>query len=137
MPLSGIAMIIIAVAICVLVLTLIPTLLTIKRSAASLGELSDMVKGELQPTLKELTSVLTELKTVGGGVAEHTDDVRRFMSALGETGGNLHTINRAVGVVSNVVNTSSALTTGAKVAGKYLLEQYLKKKGGSNHVRPL
>ena len=50
------------------------------------------------------------------------------MSALGETGGNLHTINRAVGVVSNVVNTSSALTTGAKVAGKYLLEQYLKKK---------
>ena len=128
MPLTGIAMIIIAVAICVLVLTLVPTLLTIKRSAASLGELTDMVKGELRPTLKELTSVLTELKTVGGGVAEHTDDVRRFMSALGETGGNLHTINRAVGVVSNVVNTSSALTTGAKVAGKYLLEQYLKKK---------
>ena len=137
MLLTGIALIIIAVAICVLVLTLIPTLLTIKRTAASVGELTDMVRGELQPTLQERTGVLAELKTVGGGVAEHTDDVRRFMSALGETGGNLHTINRAVGVVSNVVNTSSALTTGAKVAGKYLLEQYLKKKGGSNHVRPL
>ncbi len=130
MPLAGIALIIIAVAICILVLTLVPTLLTIKRTAASVGELADMVKGELRPTLQELTSVLGELKTVGGGVAEHTDDVRRFMSALGETGGNLHSINRAVGVVSTVVNTSSAWTTGAKVAGKYILEQYLKKRGG-------
>jgi len=137
MLLTGIALIIIAVAICILVLTLVPTLLTIKRTAASAGELTDMVKEELRPTLQELTSILAELKTVGGGVAEHTEDVKRFMSALGETGGNLHTINRAVGVVSNVVNTSSAWTTGAKVAGKYLLEQYLKKKGGKNHVRQL
>ena len=130
MPLTGIALIIIAVAICILVLTLVPTLLTIKRTAASVGELTDMVKGELRPTLQELTGVLAELKTVGGGVAEHTDDVKRFMSALGETGGNIHTINRAVNVVSSVVNTSSAWTTGAKVAGKYLLDQYLKKRGG-------
>jgi uncharacterized protein YoxC len=134
MPLTGIALIIIAVAICILVLTLVPTLLAMKRTAASVGELADMVKGELRPTLQELTGVLAELKTVGGGVAEHTDDVKRFMSALGETGGNIHTINRAVGVVSTVVNTSSAWTTGAKAAGKYLLEQYLKKKGGKNHV---
>ncbi len=130
MPLTGIALIIIAIAICILVLTLVPTLLTIKRTAASVGELSDMVKGELRPTLRELTGILAELKTVGGGVAEHTDDVKRFMSALGETGGNIHTINRAVNVVSSVVNTSSAWTTGAKVAGKYLLDQYLKKRGG-------
>lgn len=130
MPLTGIALIIIAVAICVLVLTLIPTFLTIKRTAASVGELADMVKGELRPTLHELTGVLAELKTVSGGIAEHTDDVKRFMTALGETGTNLHTINRAVGVVSGVVNTTSAWTTGAKVAGKYLFEQYLKKRGG-------
>lgn len=130
MPLTGIALIIIAVAICVLVLTLIPTLLTIKRTAASVGELTDMVKGELRPTLHELTGVLAELKTVSGGIAEHTDDVKRFMTALGETGTNLHTINRAVGVVSGVVNTTSAWTTGARVAGKYLFEQYLKKRGG-------
>jgi len=130
MPLTGLALIIIAVAICVLVLTLVPTLLTMKRTAASIGELADMVKGELRPTLQELTGALAELKTVGSGVAEHTEDVKCLMSALGESGRNLHAINRAISVVSSVVNTSSAWTTGAKVAGKYILDRYLKRKGG-------
>jgi ABC-type transporter Mla subunit MlaD len=89
-----------------------------------------MVQQELRPTLQELTAVLAELKTVGGGVAEHTDDVKRFMTALGETGTNLSTINRSVSTVTGVLNATSAWTTGAKVAGRYLLERYLKKRGG-------
>ena len=130
MPLTGIALTIIAVALCILVLVLIPTFLTIKRTAASIGELAEMVQSELKPTLHELTGVLAELKTVSGGVAEHNDDVRRFMSELGEAGANMHTINRTVGVVTGVLNTTSAWATGAKVAGKYVFERYLKKRGG-------
>jgi uncharacterized protein YoxC len=130
MSLTGIALIIIAVAFLILVLTLLPTIITIKRTAASVGSLSDMVQTELKPTIQELTAVLAELKTVGGGVAEHTDDVARFMTALGETGTNLSTINRSVGVVTGALTTTSAWATGAKVAGKYLLERYLKKRGG-------
>jgi uncharacterized protein YoxC len=130
MSLTGIALIIIALALVILVLTLIPMLQTIKRTATSVGSLADMIQNELKPTLKELTGVLAELKTVGGGVAEHTDDVKRFMSALGETGTNLSTINRSVGTVTTVLNTTSIWATGAKVAGKYMLEQYLKKRGG-------
>ncbi len=130
MSLTGIALIIIAVAFLILVLTLVPTITTIKRTAASVGSLSDMVQTELKPTIQELTSVLVELKTVGGGVAEHTDDVKRFMVALGETGTNLSTINRSVSTVTSALNTTSAWVTGAKVAGKYVLERYLKKRGG-------
>lgn len=130
MSLTGIALIIIAVSILILVLTLLPAIMTIKRTAASVGSLSDMVQTELKPTIQELTAVLAELKTVGGGVAEHTDDVKRFMAALGETGTNLSTINRSVGVVTGVLNTSTAWVAGAKVAGKYVLERYLKKRGG-------
>ena len=130
MPLTGIAVIVIAVALCILVLILIPTLLTIKRSAASMANLADMVQNELKPTLRELTGVLAELKTVSGGIAEHTDDVKLFMSALGETGSNLRTINRSVSVVTGALNTTSAWVTGAKVAGKYMFERYLKKRGG-------
>jgi len=130
MPLTDIALIIIAVALCILVLTLIPALLTIKRAAASVGGLAEMIQGELKPTLQELTGVLTELKTIGCGVAEHTDDVKRFMSALGETGTNLSTINRSVNVVTGVLNTTSIWATGARVAGKYLFDRYLKKRGG-------
>lgn len=130
MPLTGIALIIIAVALCILVLTLIPTILTIRRTAASVAELADMVQSELKPTLQELTGVLAELKVAGGGVAEHTDDLKRFMAALGETGTNLSTINRSVGVVTGVLNKTSVWATGAKVAGRYIFERYLKKRGG-------
>ena len=130
MSLTGIALIIIALAILILVLALLPAITTFKRTAASVGSLADMVQQELKPTIQELTAVLAELKTVGGGVAEHTDDVRRFMTALGETGTNLSTINRSVSVVTGVLNTTATWATGAKVAGRYLLERYLKKKGG-------
>jgi uncharacterized protein YoxC len=130
MPLTSIALIIIVAALCILVLAMIPTILAVKRSAESLGKLAEMVHSELRPTLRELTGVLAELKTVGNGLAEHTDDMKNFMAALGETGTNLHSINRAVGVVSTVVNATSVWTTGARVAGKYMLERYLKKRGG-------
>jgi uncharacterized protein YoxC len=127
---TEIALIVMAAALCILVLTLIPTFLTIKRTAASIGDLAEMVQSELKPTLHELTGVLAELKAVGGGIAEYNDDVKRFMSELGDAGDNLHTINRTVGVVTGVLNTTSAWTTGAKVAGKYLIERFLKKQGG-------
>ncbi len=130
MTLTGIALIVIAVALCILVLTLIPTLLTVKRTAASVGELAEMVRSEMKPTLHELTGVLAELKTVSGGMAEYNEDVRRFMSELGAAGSNLHTINRSVGVVTGVLNSATAWGTGAKVAGRYLIERYLKKRGG-------
>lgn len=130
MPPTSIALIVIAVALCILVLILIPTLLTIKRTATSVGELAEMVRGELKPTLQELTGVLAELKSVGGAVAEYNEDVKRFMSELGAAGTNLHTINRSVGVATNVLNTTTVWATGAKVAGKYVLEWYLKKRGG-------
>jgi uncharacterized protein YoxC len=130
MPLTGIALIIIAVAFCILVLTLIPTLTAIKRTAESVGQLADMARDELKPTLHELSEVLAEMNTLGGGMAGHTDDVKRFMSALGETGVNMSSINRSIGVVTGVLNTTSVWKTGAKVAGKYMLEYYLKKRGG-------
>jgi len=130
MPLTGIALIIIAVALCILVLALIPAILTIKRTAESVGELAEMVRSELKPTLQELTGVLAELKTAGSGMSEYNDDVRCFLTELGAAGSNLHTINRTVGVVTGALNTTSVWATGAKVAGKYVLERLLKKQGG-------
>ncbi|HEY3307673.1 MAG TPA: DUF948 domain-containing protein [Desulfuromonadaceae bacterium] len=135
MTLAGIVLVIMAVAFCILVAVLIPVILTVKRTAASVGCLSDMLQQELKPTIQELTAILAELKTVGGGIAEHTDDVKYFMSALGETGNNLSAINRTVRVVSTVLNTGSVWMTGAKVTGKYMLDRYIKKRGGSDHVK--
>lgn len=127
----GIALIVVAIAFCVLVLTLIPTILAVKRTADSVSALHDLIQQDLQPAVKELGAVLTEMRTITSGVAEHTDDVKRFMSALGETGASLHTINRTVGIATGVLNTTSVWITGARGAGKYVLERYLKKRGGN------
>jgi uncharacterized protein YoxC len=130
MTLPGIVLIIITAVLCIMVVAFIPTLMAVKRAAVSLSSLSEMIHKELKPAIHELTAVLTELKIVGGDVAEHVDDVKRFMTALGETGDNLHTINRSVGVVTGVLTTTSAWAVGAKVAGRYLFERYLKNRGG-------
>ena len=130
MTLTGIVLIIIAAAFCILVLVLVPTFLEVKRAAASVASLSGMLEKELKPSIQEMSTLLTELKTVSEGIAEHTDDVKEFMTALGETGDNLHTINRSVRGVTAVLNTTSIWATGAKVAGKYMIERYFKKRGG-------
>lgn len=137
MTLTAIALIVIAIALCILVITLIPTFMTIKRTAASIGELAEVIQSELKPTLHELTGVMVELKALTGGVSEYNNDVKRFMSELGNAGDNLHTINKTVGVVTGALNTATVWTAGIKVAGQYILEQYLKKKGVCNHVRQI
>ena len=128
MSLGVIAALIAAISVAVLVIVLIPAIQSIKKTAQSVSVLAELLTNELKPTIKELNEVLAELKTVGGGVAEHTDDVKRFMSALGDTGTQISSINRSVGVVTGLLNQAGAVATGVKVAGTYLLENYLKRK---------
>ena len=128
MSLGIVAALIAAISVAVLVLFLIPAIQSVRQTAQSVSALADLLTNELKPTIKELNQVLVELKTVGSGVAEHTDDVKRFMSALGDTGTQISTINRSVGVVTGLLNQAGAVATGVKVAGTYLLESYLKRK---------
>ena len=128
MTLGALAALIAALALAVLVLFLIPTVMTVKKTAASVAALADLLTNELKPTIKELNEVLVELKTVGNGVAEHTGDVKKFMAALGETGDQITTINRSVGVVTDALGQAGVWATGVKVAGRYLLERYLNRK---------
>jgi len=128
MSLGIVAALIAAISVAVLVLFLIPAIQSVRQTAQSVSALADLLTNELKPTIKELNQVLAELKTVGGGLAEHTDDVKRFMSALGDTGTQISSINRSVGAVTGLLNQAGAVATGVKVAGTYLLENYLKRK---------
>lgn len=128
MTLGAVAALVAALALVVLVLVLVPTIREARRAAASVASLADLLTNELRPTIKELNEVLVELKTVGGGIAEHTGDVKKFMTALGESGEQISTINRSVGLVTGVIGQANAWATGVKVAGKYLLERYLNRK---------
>lgn len=128
MSIGAIAALIAAIAAVVLVIILIPTITAIRRTAVSVSTLADLLTNELKPTIRELNEVLVELKTVGSGVAQHTDDVKKFMSALGDTGDQISSVNRSVGAITGILGQAGVLATGAKVAGSYLLEHYLKRK---------
>ncbi len=124
-----IAAVIAAVALAVLVLYLVPTILSVRKTAESVASLAEFLTNDLKPTIKELNEVISELKTVGGGLAEGTGDVKKFMSALGETGQQISTINRSVNNVASVVHQAGAIATGVKVAATYMVENILKRKG--------
>ncbi len=128
MSLGAIAAIIAAIAVAVLVLFLIPTILTVRRTAESVASLADLLNEELKPTIRELNAVLSELKIVSGGVAERTGDVKKFMVALGETGDQISTINRSLNNVSAIVQQVSVMATGVKAAANYMMENLLIKR---------
>ncbi|MFW9604191.1 MAG: DUF948 domain-containing protein [Trichlorobacter sp.] len=124
----SIAALVVAGFFALLVLVLIPAISSIRQAAQSVSLLTEFITRELKPTVKELNGVLVELKTITTGIAQQTDDVKKLMGALGETGTHVSTINRALGLVSGVIGQAGAVATGAKVAGTYFFENYLKRK---------
>lgn len=129
MTAGAIAALMAAISVAVLAVFLIPTIISVRRAADSIATLADQLNSDLKPTIRELNEVLAEMKTVGGGIAERTGDVKKFMTALGETGEQITTINRSVNNVASVLQQTSAMATGVKVAAGYMFENLLKKKG--------
>ena len=107
---------------------MIPAFIEIRKTAVAIRKTSAWAEGELKPLLHELHKTLEELKSLAEGAAEKAEDLKCFMEALGDTGRNLRTINNVVGSVAGVLAASSAWVTGARVAGKFILER-LSKKG--------
>jgi uncharacterized protein YoxC len=129
MILINIAALIVAVAVVVLVITLIPLIRELKASAIAVREFVVRVDNDLQPTLKELHAVLADVNVITAGAAEKVEDVQLFMSAVGETGKGLRTISTVVSSVASAFANSSVWLTGAKVAGSCLMEKLKKKRG--------
>jgi len=129
MILINIAALIVAVAVVVLVIALIPLIRELKASSIALREFIVRVDSDIQPTMKELHAVLADLNVITAGAAEKVEDVKLFMSAVGETGKGLRTISTVVSGVSTTLTNSTAWLTGAKVAGSFILEKLIKKRG--------
>lgn len=128
MMIVSLAAVIVAVSVVVLVAVAIPAVLEVRKTAATVRETVTRLEGELQPAIKDLRQSLTEVRTLSEAAAARVDDLQCFMSAVGETGRGLRAISSAVGGVGDLVGRSSLWLTGAKVAGKFLLEKFAKKR---------
>jgi len=129
MGIVPLAVIIIALTLVVLGIFLVPLILEIRKTAVALREFIDCTETELKPILRELNETLADLKVLTHGTAEKVEDVKSFMEAVGDTGRNLHTINTVIGSVAGVIGHSSIWLTGAKVAGRFIIDRIIKKRG--------
>ncbi|WP_298433287.1 DUF948 domain-containing protein [Geobacter sp.] len=128
MTVTAVAVVVLALALVVLVAFMIPTLIEIRRAATDLRGFVNRAGGELKPVLLELEKTLTELRTVTEGIAAKREEVQTFMEAVGDTGRNIRTINAVIGTVAHAAATSSIWATGARAAGKLLIERFIKKR---------
>ncbi|GFO69365.1 hypothetical protein GMLC_29440 [Geomonas limicola] len=119
-----------ALTLVVLAFCLIPVLLELKQTAISLRTFSDTLQLELKPLIKDLRDTVADVKVVTNSAAANADGINLFMEELGHAGHNIRMINRVIGVASTIVSGSSSWLTGARVAGQFIADRLLKKKGG-------
>lgn len=125
----GISAAVAAITLVVLAAVMIPAIMEVRKTATAMREFIAQTDTELKPVLRELRETLTDLKVLTEGAADKVEDVHCFMEALGDTGRNLRTINNVAGAVAGVLARSSIWMTGAKVAGKFILERLSQKRG--------
>lgn len=129
MVIINIAALVVAIAVVALVVALIPLVRELKATAVALRELTVRIDTDIQPIVKELQDVLADLSVITAGAAGKVEDVKNFLTVIGETGRGLRTINSIVGGVAEALSKSSLWLTGAKVASSFMLERFTKKGG--------
>lgn len=127
MTIISLAAAVVAITMVVLAAVLIPAVIEIRKTAEATRDFISRTDAELKPILSELRATLADLKALTAGVAENIDELKIFMGAVGETGRGLKTIGAIVSSVSGVLASSSLWLSGAKVAGKFLVEKFAKK----------
>lgn len=127
MVIINIAALVVAIAVVALVVALIPLIRELKATAVALRVLAVNVETDIQPTIKELHDALIDLNVLTAGAADKVEDIKCFMSAVGETGRGLRTISNFVGGAAGAIAKSSMWLTGAKAAGTYVLDRFTKK----------
>lgn len=129
MPVISIAAAVAALAVLALVVVLIPVLLEFRKTVIRLRDFLETTEQNLDPALKELRETMADLRVLADATASKADDVKSIMSALGDTGKNVHELNDVIGSVFKAFNKPASYWTGAKAAGKFILDR-MKKKGG-------
>ena len=118
-----------ALTLLVLAVCLIPVLLELKRTAISLRTFTETMQGEIKPLVKELRDTVADIQVVTGSAAANAEGVNVLLEELGHAGHNIRMINRVMGIASTLVASSSTWMIGAKVAGKFIADRLIKKRG--------
>jgi uncharacterized protein YoxC len=128
MGIVAISAVVIAITIVVLAAFMIPTLIEIRKSAAAVRAYLTDMESQVQPVLKELRELTANLRVLTDGIASKTDEVKCFMTAVGDTGRNISRINVVIGDFAGLLTRSSLWMTGLKAGGRYVIDRITKKR---------
>ncbi|HTP64793.1 MAG TPA: DUF948 domain-containing protein [Geobacteraceae bacterium] len=129
MDLIGVAMIVAAIALVALACFAFPVLLELKKTMAELRRLAAQAEEEMKPVMQDLHETLAGLKVLTREASDRIGEVKGFTEAVGDAGRHIRSINTVLGLVTGVVSGSTLWLTGAKVAGKVVLDRFTKKGG--------
>lgn len=129
MVVIGISVTVMAVTLVVLACFMIPAFIEIRKTAVASREFLSCVEKDIKPVLHNLQDTLNDLKIITEEASSKVEDVGLFMEGLGNTGRTMRTLNTVVGGVTGMMTKSSLWVTGAKVAGKLVVDRILKKRG--------
>ena len=118
-----------ALTLVILAICLIPALLELKKTAVALRTFTETMQVEIKPLVKELRETVADIQVVTSSTAANADGVNLLLEELGQAGHNIRMINRILGVASVVASGSATWITGARVAGKYIADRLIKKRG--------
>jgi uncharacterized protein YoxC len=125
MGIIEIAAIVAAIALVVLTSFAIPVLIAMRSVMYELKQVT--IKAET--ATNDLHEVLVQVKVLTAEASERLEEVRPLTEAISETGRHVRSINGVLGAVTTVVSSSSMWLTGAKVAGRFLVDRFTKKGG--------
>jgi uncharacterized protein YoxC len=128
MGIMAILAVVIAIIIVVLAAFMIPVLIEIRKTAAAVRSYITGLECDVKPVMKELRDLTANLADLTEGIASKTDEVKYFMTAVGDTGRNISRINVVIGEVAGLLSKSSLWMTGLKAGGRYVIERITKKR---------
>lgn len=137
MTLIGLGVIVMALSMVAVAVALVPTLAEIRRTVVATRETLARTEAEMKPMIAELRETLADIKVLTATAAEGQGNIKELLEAAGETSQGLRTIGSAVNGVSCMLTSSSLWLTGAKVAGKFILDRVKNRRahstGGNEH----
>ena len=129
MMLVSVAALLIAVAMVVLVAVLVPAIAEVKKTSVAVRDFIVATENSLTPALGELRQALTDLREMTDAAAARRDDITTLMTALGDTGENVHRLNGILDGAVRAVEKPVMYWTGLKAAAQAIAGHFSRKGG--------
>ncbi len=129
MVVVSLAALVVALGVVVLVAVLVPAINEVKRTSSAVRRCIVNTETSLHPMLEELRKSIADVREIADAAAARRDDISTLLSALGDTGENVHRLNGIIGGAVQVVEKPVMYWAGLKAAARNIAGQFTQKKG--------